>query len=248
MYSDVKALILREVRYKETDRILTVFSAENGKQTVKAPGAVGKKSRISAATQQLTYSELTVFERQGYKNVKEAVTLEPFQGLRNDISLFALGSYFAECVESLTVENEPDSGIMQLALNSLYALGNRLYDPLHIKAAFELRLISLCGYTPQLIHCPSCGNENPSEPVLSYSDSNLYCRSCTSDGRFVNLSPAILAAMRYIIAAQPKRQFSFSLPNEELHRLSSITEQYMMYHSSGNISTLSYWKEINRNY
>ena len=246
MYSDIRALVLREVRYKETDRILTVFTAEGGKQTVKAPGAVGKKSRISAATQQLTYSELTLYERNGYKNVKEAVTLEAFRGLRQDICLFALGAYFAECVETLTLENEPEPEIMQLALNSLYALSNSLYDPLKIKAAFELRLISLCGYTPQLLRCACCGKEEISEPVLSYGDSNVYCRKCTADGRFVSLSPSILSAMRYIITAPAKKQFSFGIPDDELPRLSTITEQYMLRHSSGFFSTLTYWKDLNR--
>lgn len=246
MYSDVRALILREVRYKETDRILTLFTAENGKQTVKAPGAVSKKSKIAAATQQLTYSELTLYERQGYRNVKEAVTLEAFQGLRKDICSFALGSYFAECIDTLTVENEPEAEIMQLVLNSLYALSNNLYDPLIIKSAFELRLISLCGYTPQLLHCASCGRENITEPVLSYSDSNLYCRKCNDDGRFINLSRSMLESMRYIVTAPAKKQFSFTIPDVELQRLSSITERYLQYHSSGNFSTLSYWKDLYR--
>ena len=65
MFRTENALILREVRYKESDRILTVLTADAGKLTLSAHGALSKKSRIAAATQQLTYAELTLFEKNG---------------------------------------------------------------------------------------------------------------------------------------------------------------------------------------
>ena len=43
MDKTVKALVLREVKYKEADRILTVLT-EDGKLTMKAPGALRKNS------------------------------------------------------------------------------------------------------------------------------------------------------------------------------------------------------------
>ena len=84
MYETTKALILREVRYKESDRILTVLTAEDGKRTLKARGALRKGSKTAAATQQLTFSELTLFENRGRATVNEGVILEPFEGLRAD--------------------------------------------------------------------------------------------------------------------------------------------------------------------
>ena len=52
MYETTKALILREVRYKESDRILTVLTDTDGKRTLKARGALRKGSKMAAATQQ----------------------------------------------------------------------------------------------------------------------------------------------------------------------------------------------------
>ena len=40
MFETTKALILREVRYKESDRILTVLTDTDGKRTLKARGAL----------------------------------------------------------------------------------------------------------------------------------------------------------------------------------------------------------------
>ena len=153
MFKTVNALVLREVRYKEADRILTLLTDTDGKITVKARGALRKSSKTAAATQQLTYSEMTLFGNLGRWTVNEATVKEGFDGLRTDIGNFALGCYFAECVDALSVEDQPDAPLMQLALNCLYALSRGMYTPEHIKAAFELRLMCLAGYTPELSHC-----------------------------------------------------------------------------------------------
>ena len=143
MFKTTQALVLREVRYKEADRILTLFTSTDGKITAKARGALRKSSRTAAATQQLTYGEMTLFGNRGKWTVNEASVLESFSGLREDIAAFSLGSYFAECLEALSIEDQPDPDLLQLGLNSLYALSRNLCDPVQIKAAFELRLMCL---------------------------------------------------------------------------------------------------------
>ncbi len=119
MYHTTHALVLREVRYKEADRILTLFTDSDGKITVKARGALRKSSRTAAATQQLTYSEMTLFGNRGRWTVNEANLIEAFTGLRTDFERFALGSYFAECIEAFSVEDQPDTALLQLGLNCL---------------------------------------------------------------------------------------------------------------------------------
>ena len=85
MFKTVNALVLREVRYKEADRILTLLTDTDGKITVKARGALRKSSKTAAATQQLTYSEMTLFGNLGRWTVNEATVKEGFDGLRADI-------------------------------------------------------------------------------------------------------------------------------------------------------------------
>ena len=141
MFKTVNALVLREVRYKEADRILTLLTDTDGKLTAKARGALRKSSRTAAATQQLTYAEMTLFGNRGRWTVNEATVKEPFTGLREEMERLALGAYFAECMEAFSVEEQPEPALLQLGLNSLYALSHGLYGQEKIKAAFELRLM-----------------------------------------------------------------------------------------------------------
>lgn len=243
MFNTTKALVLREVRYKEADRILTLLSDSDGKLTAKARGALRKSSRTAAATQQLTYSELTLFGNRGKWTVNEGTVIEGFDGLRSDIEAFSLGSYFAECLEALSVEDQPDDALMQLGLNSLYALSKKLYPERHIKAAFELRLMCLAGYAPDLDACAACGAE-PENPVLGLRDGRVYCQSCPHGGGTAPLCRQSLEAMRYIIAAPPKKLFSFRLDAGALDRLSAAAELYLLQQTERRFGTLEYYKQI----
>lgn len=245
MFTTTNALVLREVRYKEADRILTLLTSTEGKVSVKARGALRKGSRMSAATQQLTYSELTLFGNRGKWTVNEAVIKEPFNGLREDIENFALGCYFAECLESLSVEDQPDAALLQLGLNSLYALSNKLYSPEQIKAAFELRLMCIAGYEPELKSCPACGSTEPEQPILKLSGGYVCCRRCDDrKGEYARLCQDSLRALRYIASAPAKQLFSFRLSDEALLRLGSAAERYLLTHTERQFQTLNYWKNI----
>ena len=245
MFKMVNALVLREVRYKEADRILTLLTDTDGKITVKARGALRKSSKTAAATQQLTYSEMTLFGNLGRWTVNEAAVKEGFDGLRADIGSFALGCYFAECVDALSVEDQPDAPLMQLALNCLYALSRGMYTPEHIKAAFELRLMCLAGYTPELSHCAVCGEEEPGDPVLMLERGCVCCRRCAAGaGQTVKLDTASLNAMRHICSASPKQILSFSLEGEGAKLLSAAAEEYLLLHTERRFPTLDYWKNV----
>ena len=60
MHISTQGLVLREVNYKESDKLLTVLTAEGGKRTVKARGCRRKGSPLAAAAQLLVYSDMTL--------------------------------------------------------------------------------------------------------------------------------------------------------------------------------------------
>ena len=58
MHERTKALILRAVDYKESDKILTLLTPQNGKVTASARGSRKRGSTLAAGTQLLTYADL----------------------------------------------------------------------------------------------------------------------------------------------------------------------------------------------
>ena len=244
MYRDVDALILREVRFREADRILTALTAEKGKMTLTAHGALGKRSKMTAATQQLTWSELSLFEKNGRYSVREGVVKEAFQGLRRDLEKLALGSFFAECLELFAAEDQPEGELTQLGLNCLYALSEGLAEPQKIKSAFELRLMSIEGYAPAVEHCAECGREDIQDPLFLTDEGQIVCRNCRKQGWGVPLTEPALAVLRYVLQAPAKRLLSFRLPDADMEKLAAVSETWLLKCAGRSLPTLVYYKNI----
>ncbi len=243
----VEGIVLRETDTKETDKILTVLTRTEGKVSVIARGARRKNSRIAASSQLLVYSEMTLFQKGNWSILDEASTLELFSGVREDIELLALGSYFAEMTELLTEEEIPAPEVLPLLLNALYALGVLHKDPEQIKAAFELRLLSLSGFAPMLEDCVRCGAECPQEPMLDIVQGTLHCKRCEVEGRkglSMPLCPASLQAMRHVVGCVPKRLYAFALDGDAQRRMSDAAEAFAAAQLERGFRTLDFYKSI----
>lgn len=243
-----RGLVLREVNYKESDKILTVLAEGEGKRTVKAPGCRGKNSPLSAAGQLLVFSEMTLFDFQDRLSLKEAATIQEFRGVREDLDKLALGSYFAEVTEAAAEEGVETPGMLSLILNSLYAL-DKLDKPLElVKAAFEMKLCCLIGYGPLLDGCAVCGEPQPERPLLHLNEGVLHCGKCRGElggeGVSLPLDGPTLAALRHIVYGDPKRLFSFTIPPGSQEVLSGVCESFLLTQMERGFKTLDFYKSL----
>lgn len=237
-------LVLRETDTKEADKILTVLTPELGKISVIARGARRKNSRLAASAQWLVYSEMTLYLRGNWYMLDEAGTIELFDGMRADFEKIALASCFAELAETLVMENSPE--ILRLLLNALYALSvldrpNRL-----VKAAFTLRLLALAGFEPLADGCAFCGRPQPHKPMLDVMQGVVHCAGCKKPGKGFSLplTQDTLEALQHILYCDPKRLYSFTLPEQVLQQLDHVVEEFLFAQLERNFRSLDYYKSI----
>ena len=146
-----KGIVLRATATKEADYILNILTDSLGRIAVVARGARRKGSRIAAGSELLAFSELVLYQRGNWYYLDEASTISLFDGIRQDIELLSLASYFAEMTECVTAEDEPVPEILSLLLNSLYALDTLQKPQSIVKAAFELKLLALSGEPKRML-------------------------------------------------------------------------------------------------
>lgn len=252
MYLTTRGLVLRTTEYKETDRILTILTDHDGLLSVKARGVRSNRSKLKGACQLLTYAEFTISdargftaitEARGFTAITEATAIEMFPELRNDLLLLSLASYFAQLAEVLSQEDASSPALLSLILNALYALSKLKKPPRLVKAATELRLAAIVGYMPELSGCCVCGREDPDR--FSIADGTLECAGCrASDGVRMPLSPASLAAMRYIVSCPDKKLFSFTLTGAAEKELCDAAESYLLTQLERSFYTLDFYKSL----
>lgn len=247
MHLTTNALVLREVNYKESDKILTLLTEAEGKLTVSARGCRKKDSPISSACQLLAWAEFTLYEFKGLWSVKETASERLFEGARADLDRLALASYFAEVTEALAEEGQAEPGLLAVTLNCLHALDKMDLPLAQVKAAYEWRAMALAGYEPQIGRCGVCFREQPEEPCIHLGEGMLHCAACRDklgEGVSMPLTSSALAALRHIVWGPRKRLLSFRLDGEGLQRLSEASEAYLMTRLERGFRTLDFYKQI----
>lgn len=244
-------LVIRETAVGENDKILTILTPELGKISVYCKGVRSIKSHRMAATQLFCYDELTIAVRGDKYTLGEACLIENFFDIRSDICKFALAQYFADLLCEVSVENEDQSELLSLALNTFHIL---LSDkPLKlIKSVFELRVLCLIGLTPDISACESCG-KTAGEYYLDPVGGTVKCRECLFESdspdtygshAYVFIPSYVLRAMCYIIGANKKRIFAFSAEDILLDTLEGVCEKYTLSQLGRGFESLNFYKSL----
>ena len=241
-----RGLVLREVNYKESDKILTILTEDAGRLTVSARGARSKRSKYTAASQLLAYAELELDERYGRWYLKEGRALELWNGIRQDVVRLSVATYFAELLEAISDVDHDDPALLHLALTALHILSGGVRDSKLIKAAFELRLMCIAGYEPNLSACPTCGETDIERPMLSLREGHIHCAHHRPDqgGTSIALDLGSLQALRHIISAPENRVFSFTLGTDGMAHLETAAESYVLVQLERSFRTLDFLKKF----
>lgn len=239
----MKALVLREATYKDNDKILTLLTTDGTLLSVKARGVKKLTSRIRAACQILAFSEFTISEARGFFTVKEATPIEMFLAMRSDIERLSLAMYFAQIGEVAAQEDAPSSELLRLLLSALQAIAKGREQAI-VKPAFELRLMALGGYAPDVSACAVCGNETPNR--FNVTQARVQCAGCDKNAEELCLpiSVGTLDAMRYVLEAPPERVFAFSLGEATASEFSGVSEAYLLTRLERGFSTLDFYHSL----
>lgn len=241
-----KGLILKQQNIGERDRLVWALTESHGILRAFVRGAKNIKSPKCAGSAMLSYSDLSFFEGRDSYTIDEAVSLNQFIGLRSDVENMSLAQYFCELCLHLCPAGQEAGEQLRLILNSLYLLSEHKKPPAQIKVCFEMRLISMTGYLPDLVMCAGCGVYETPWMVFVPHTGKLYCAHCADKNgvQGVRLPIAAITALRHTVYADFERLFSFELKQELLSPLSLASERYIACMTQRDYPTLQFYKSI----
>ncbi|NLW77872.1 MAG: DNA repair protein RecO [Ruminococcaceae bacterium] len=240
-----KGLVLKEVKLRESDRILTLLTAGHGVISASARGSLRPGNKLFSASGLFCYSEFVLHEGKTMYTVDEASPIEVFFGLRQSLEAVSLAAYIADIVQILSPTGAEAEKLLRLALNSLHMLSLEKRSPAFVKAVFELRALAESGYLPNLLACGNCGKYEEATFFFDAGQGTLLCGSCAGEAeKTPNLNAAALSALRHIALADDARLFNFELGPESLALLARATEQYLLFHLDYPPKTLAFLKTV----
>ena len=98
----IPGLVLKETRYKESDRILTILTPELGVISASAQSSLRLKSKLFSACGLFCYSEFTLVPGRNMYTVREADVQNIFHGISSSIEGVSLAMYLTELAAALS--------------------------------------------------------------------------------------------------------------------------------------------------
>ncbi|MEG2928629.1 MAG: DNA repair protein RecO [Oscillospiraceae bacterium] len=244
----VNGIVLKEIRTKESDKILTVLTSELGVISIYAKGAMRLNNKFHSATGLFTYSEFTIYDggKDKLYQLDEADVKNIFFKLTQSVEKIGLAMYMAELVGEVTVPSDRTDDTLRLFLNCLYMMCEEKWSVLLTKAAFEMRLMSDTGFMPDLVGCKRCGIYEHPDFVFDPDNGQLVCPQCKKewDFSYIICEPPTLLAMRYLVFPELDRMFTFNLTGYSLVRLCMICERFVIYQTKEHYKTLDFLRPL----
>jgi len=144
-----KGVVLSEVNYSETDKILTVLTYNLGKISCIAKGARRIQSRFLASSQLFAFSDFMLYKGSGeVYYINSAELIESFYTLRTDFDKIQCAMECARFTKENVLENEISINIIKLLLNTFYILTLEDKNIELIKNIFFIKMCCYLGYVP----------------------------------------------------------------------------------------------------
>ena len=119
MEEKVDALVLRSIDYKDNDKILTLFTLQNGKVTAAAKGVKKAGARLKFAAQPFCFAEYVLAKKGERRTVISAANTDGFYALREDIEKFYAACAVCEVCDALLFEGIVNEELFLYAVNAL---------------------------------------------------------------------------------------------------------------------------------
>lgn len=248
MEEKITALVLRSVAVSDNRNLLTVLTPDRGKRTVSVHGSKKLTGKNMPAVQSFCFSDMVCSEKNGRLTLRESTLIESFFELRCDLERCALGYYILELADECAREEENEAELLSLTLNSLYALAKTDHPTSIIKAAHELRLLSVEGSAPMYDGCACCGEELGEEYSFCPAEGGAVCGKCRKSGalsgNYYPLDSASKKALEYIMTCPPKKIFSYRLPQKSMVYLSKIATESIIYTFERVFESLKFYQSV----
>ncbi|MCQ2455101.1 MAG: DNA repair protein RecO [Clostridia bacterium] len=244
MKTVLDALVIKEIKVGEADRLITLLTKDNGIIKAYASGAKNIKSKRGSGTGLLSYSNFSLSKKGDTYRVTEATPIKLFFGTNSSIEALAVSQYFCELSLVFEPNGEKQEEFLRLILNSLYFLTEEKRNPFLIKAITELRVLAISGFCPNLVGCQNCGEFRDDIMYFSVADGSVWCSTCNKNADNIPLNETLMNAMRHIVYSPFGGLYNFSIPEKDAKILSDITEKYLVFQTEHKFTTLNFLNDI----
>jgi len=244
----VEAVVISHRDFGEADRLVKIYSRQEGKMTAIAKGVRRIRSRKAAHLEPFTHASLVLAVGRTFWVVTQADTLGDFPHIRADLKRTARAAYVLELADLLSTEYQADDAFFRLLLETLRRIdGNGdIFNPV---CYYELHALDLAGFKPELFHCVSCKKEiQPEDQFFSLRQGGALCPSCgaAAEGGVLTISMEALRYLRHFQRSAYKKMGEVNIPESVRNEMRRLLDRYVSAVAERRLNAPGFYDQITR--
>jgi DNA repair protein RecO (recombination protein O) len=243
----LQVLVMRRRDMGEADRLLTVLTRDRGKVNLLAKGVRRAASRKAGHLEPFTYTDLLVARGANLDLITQAETIVSHRHVREDLWLSSLAYYVVELADAFTQDEDPNALLFELLLETLDRLDANEAVNLALRY-YELHILDLAGYQPQLFHCIQC--DQPLQQEVNFFSFERGGCLCPKHGSnlpgTIALPLEVLKVMRYLQSRPWEQVAVLQLRPDVLGQVESLMARYIVYHLERTLRAPAFLERLRR--
>ena len=223
---ETEALILRSYNLAEADKIVVCLSRSAGLIRGVAKGCRKLKNRFGASLEPFTLVNLTYYEKEHQELVsfRQVEILKSRFNLSSNASLLTGFSYMGDLLIDFSPPHQANDNLFRMALACFDAAAETPADVEAVLRYFEVWVLKLEGFLPDLRSCANCHRVFDEEAVYLASDLSLRCLQC-SNGRGSAVSKRLRSHLRAAEKLSPAKfaEGAREVPKEIAKEMAELT-------------------------
>jgi DNA repair protein RecO (recombination protein O) len=228
-------VVLRTYKLRESDRIVVIHTAENGKVRAVAKGVRKTKSRFGARLEPMSHVKLLLYRGRELDIVSQAESVDSLAPMLSSLDRASQGLAAIEAVDQLSLEREPDPHLYRMVVGVLRTIAERP-SPVNVPA-FYWKLLANDGVRPQLDACVRCGRGDADAQLVAF-DLNEGGVLCRDDRSGQAISADALALMRDILDGRLVQALAVD-ESPTTHEVAALATRALEFHIERRLKTVA---------
>lgn len=242
MIVTTEAIVLKSRKFRDTSKLVTLYTEDFGKCTVVANGARRAKNKFGSALEPAACSTVTFYKHpnKDLHTLSAAETSIPLRAILDSFDLLTTAFGMLELVYTSQLDEEQNPALYHLLRYSLQILNTEPEYPHSLLLAFRLHLASEMGFAVDPSSCPESGElvtpDQAEEFVLSLADAAPYSPPLALNRAGFRLPASALEALQHFAVAPLQEAALYPLASGTESILNDFFTRYLEYHLGKRIS------------
>ena len=212
----LKGIVIKADDYKDSDKLVTIFSAEKGLIKARARGVKKNKAKLTFAVQPFAFVEFMLSERDGFYTIINASSIDQFFSITSDFDDYIFMLACLEVVHKTVKENENSVELFLLLLNALKLVAYENISSINVFIKFMIEAMGYLGFSFIFDRCAYCsGKLNENNVGFSYDYNGLLCSSCLNKKDSLELNKVEFAILKNISAVSIEKLSTLHFPSRD---------------------------------